>query len=78
MIAFRRGRRAEITTFLAVRWSAPRHRNMLMKEYRICMPLTVEEVSSALGALGAATYPGFSLPRRVELVFVLLNIFPFM
>lgn len=29
-------------------FAGPHSRNMLMKEYRICMPLTVEEVRSAL------------------------------
>lgn len=34
---------------------------MLMKEYRICMPLTVEEVSSGTVNGEAVTYQGFSL-----------------
>lgn len=48
VFGFRRDLCAEITTFLPVRRSALSSRNMLMKEYRICMPLTVEEVRSAL------------------------------
>lgn len=39
--------------------SAPTHGNMLMKEYRICMPLTVEEVSCA------RLLPGSFLPRKL-------------
>lgn len=39
--------------------SAPTHGNMLMKEYRICMPLTVEEVSCA------RLLPGFPLPSEL-------------
>lgn len=48
VFGFRRDLCAEITTFLPVGRSALSSRNMLMKEYRICMPLTVEEVRSAL------------------------------
>lgn len=50
-------------------------RNMLMKEYRICMPLTVEEVRAATGNAEAVPDRGASLSRRVEVVFVLLSIF---
>lgn len=46
-----------------------------MKEYRICMPLTVEEVRAAAGNAEAVPDRGVSLSRRVEVVFVLLSIF---
>lgn len=49
---------------------------MLMKEYRICVPLTVEEVSSTAAGGQALTHPGFALPRQVEVVSVLPSGFP--
>lgn len=42
------------------RWSAA-GRTMLLKEYRICMPLTVDEVSAAPGLASPA--PHLPLPR---------------